>query len=337
MKISAITKAAPAIAEASAALDISRDNLASVDPGGLAAPLRGPIGTLKDKVGSLAAVSHNADLAAQLLPDMLGANGTRRYFLMNQNNAETRPTGGIVGSYAVITAKKGKLSIGTQGSIQDMLPFETPVKKLTSDERDVFPSTLATDIRDVTITPDFPRSGTIARAMVKENFGIKVDGVVSVDPVALGYLLGGTGPVELNKDVVLDQNNVVGTLLNLVYANIKDPDLQDDFFALANRRIFNTFKKGEGDASAVLSAIVRGVDENRIMFWASRKAEQKQLAPTPLSGAFVTDDGKTPHVGRLPERRGLHQDGVLPRLRHLGGRRSTASTADGRSSPPPPT
>ncbi len=124
VKISAITKAGPAIAEASAALDISRDNLAGVDPGGLAAPLRGPIGTLKDKVGSLAAVSHNADLAAQLLPDMLGANGTRRYFLMNQNNAETRPTGGIVGSYAVITAKKGKLSIGTQGSIQDMLPFE---------------------------------------------------------------------------------------------------------------------------------------------------------------------------------------------------------------------
>ncbi len=149
----------------------------------------------------------------------------------------------------------------------------------------------------MTITPDFPRSGAIARAMVLQNFGIKVDGVVSVDPVALGYLLGGTGPVELKKDVVLDQNNVVGTLLNLVYANIKDPELQDDFFALANRRIFNTFKKGEGDASAVLSAIVRGVDENRIMFWASRKAEQKQLEPTPLSGAFTTDDGKTPHVG----------------------------------------
>ena len=66
------------------------------------------------------------------MPSMLGANGTRRYLLLVQNNAEIRPTGGIAGSFAILKADKGKLSMGKQGSIQDLLPFADPVLPMTT-------------------------------------------------------------------------------------------------------------------------------------------------------------------------------------------------------------
>ena len=295
--LDAIERVAPAIAESRAALAASRERLDEIDAGSLLAPLRGPVGALQFKVDSVEQVASNADLAARLLPDMLGGDGTRRYLLLNQNNAEIRPTGGIAGSYAVITAKKGKVSLGLQGSIQDLPPLEKPVLPLTDDEVSAFPSTLATDIRDVNITPDFPRTAQLAQALVERGFDVTLDGVVTIDPVAVSYLLGGTGPVDLGSGVVLDQDNAVTALLHSVYTQIQDTEDQDDFFELVNDEVFDAFTSGQGSPTTVLSSFVRAVQENRVSFWADRDSEQELIAPTALSGALLPDDGRTPQVG----------------------------------------
>jgi EpsI family protein len=78
---------------------------------------------------------------------------------------------------------------------------------------------LFTDLRDVNFTPDFPRTGEITKAMVEQGLDEDVDGVISVDPVALSYILTGTGPVVLKDGTVLTDSNVVPTLLNRVYVD----------------------------------------------------------------------------------------------------------------------
>lgn len=159
--LDAIERVAPAIAQSHAVLEASQDRLGEIDPTSLIGPLRGAVGALKSKVDAGESVASNADLAARLLPDLLGGDGARQYLLLNQNNAEIRPTGGIAGSFAVITAENGKISLGTQGSIQDLPPVDEAVLPLTDDEKNAFPSTLATDLRDVNITPDFPRTAEL--------------------------------------------------------------------------------------------------------------------------------------------------------------------------------
>lgn len=295
--LDAIVEVAPAIEQSRAALEQSRAALDGIDAPGLLAPLRGPVGTLDVKVDAAESVAANASLAARLLPDILGGDGTRRYLLMNQNNAEVRPTGGITGSYAIITARNGKVSLGTQGSIADLPPLVDPVLPLTDGERAAFPSTLATDIRDVNITPDFPRAAELAKALVERGFDVELDGVVTIDPVAVGYLLAGTGPVDLGSGVVLDQDNVVAALLHSVYTQIQDTEGQDDFFELANDEIFDAFTQGRGDQTVVLASFVRAVQENRIAFWSARDTEQDVIAGTGLGGGIGGDEGDVPQVG----------------------------------------
>ncbi len=97
-------------------------------------PLRGPVSTIQTKIDDAKSAADSANLAAKLLPDMLGQKGTRRYLLLVQNNAEIRSTGGIPGSFAILKAKNGKLSMGFQGSYQDLKQF-TQASRADDQER----------------------------------------------------------------------------------------------------------------------------------------------------------------------------------------------------------
>lgn len=295
--IKAIEKIGPPVSEASSAIAEANEQIRGINAGSLLVPLRGPVSSIQAKLGGARNASKSATLAARLLPSMLGKNETRRYLLLIQSNAEIRATGGIAGSYAILTAKKGKLAMGFQGSIQDLLPFDEPVVPLTKDEKDVFSSALVTDLRDANLTPDFPRTAQITRAMVKKGFDEDVDGVISVDPVAMSFILEGIGPVKLAENVFLTEQNAGEILLNSVYRAFPDAERQDATFENAARKIFNAVKSGRGESRLVISGMVKAASENRLMVWSSHKKEQRLIAPSDLSGVFHGDDGKTPRVG----------------------------------------
>jgi hypothetical protein len=144
--LKAIAKIAPSVSTAAGALTAAQKDLDEIDANSLLVPLRGPVGTIQSKIDNATAAADSADLAAKLLPDMLGQKGTRRYLLMVQNNAEIRSTGGIPGSLAILKAKDGKLSMGFQGSYQDLKQFPEPVVPITKNEARIFPRTLVTNI-----------------------------------------------------------------------------------------------------------------------------------------------------------------------------------------------
>jgi hypothetical protein len=295
--LATINKIRPSVIAAADALTKADDRLSSINASSLLVPIRGPVSTIQFKIASARSAAVTSRSAARLMPSMLGEKTTRRYLLLIQNNAEVRPTGGIAGSFAILTADKGRLSMGKQGSIQDLPPFNHPVLPMTADEQSVFSQDLVSDIRDVNVTPNFPRTAEIARAMAKKGLDVNVDGVISVDPLALSYILAGTGPVQLSDGTSLDQSNAVDVLLNGIYAKYQDNDKQDDVFQSAARKIFDVVKSGRGDSRTVIAALVNAANENRLTMWSSHEAEQAQIAPTGLAGVIGGDEGKTPHVG----------------------------------------
>lgn len=294
--LTALAEVAPSLRTADAALGSADAELRSIDTDSLLVPLRGPVGTIQAKIAGASSATSSSALAARLLPRMLGAEDTRRYLLLVQNNAEIRSTGGIPGSFAVITAKDGAMTLGRQGAYRDLPQFADPVVPMTDDESVVFAPTLVTNILDTTITPHFPRTAEISRAMVAKKLGIDVDGVISVDPVAMSYLLGGTGPVQVTDSVAIDQANAVDVLLNKTYLT-RGPEQQDEVFEAAARRIFDVISSGQGDPRLVLSGLAQAAAENRLMVWSSHEAEQRDINGTGVSGELVGDDGRTPRVG----------------------------------------
>ncbi len=62
----------------------------------------------------------SAATASKVLPSMVGSDGPRDYLLVFQNNAEIRATGGLPGSWALVHADDGKLSIQRQGNVRKL-------------------------------------------------------------------------------------------------------------------------------------------------------------------------------------------------------------------------
>jgi hypothetical protein len=213
------------------------------------------------------------------------------------NNAEVRSLGGMPGSVAVITARRGKIQMGEQGGIHDIPPLDDPKLSVKKEIAAGFPSSVGTDIRDGAAIPDFPRVARLAASIVGEQWDQKFDGVVAVDPVVMSYVLGGVGAVNVGDGLTINQQNAVATLLNGVYLKYPiDTDRQDDVFELAARRIFNALVGGRGNSVRTIRALVQGAQEHRVFLWSRDAAEQRRIADTGIAGA-MSRDAAAPEVG----------------------------------------
>src|SRR3546814_10304129 len=123
----------------------------------------------------------------------------------------------------------------------------------------------------------------------KRKFDQKVDGVISIDPIALAYLLGGTGPVTVDG-VTLTKANAVDELLNKTYLKRSGAE-QNEFFEKVAKQIFEKFSAGEGDPRKILEALARATDERRLLVPSFDGAEPATLAGTKAAGAVSDGDG----------------------------------------------
>ena len=286
----------PEVVRAASLLSTQSQRVQAIDVEQLAPQIARPVMELQSRIAGADALADRASRAVSLLPDMLGADGPRRYLFMFQNNAEIRATGGIPGAFATITATNGRIRLGEQNDAGTIGRFARPPVPLTAQEKTLFGDTIGIYPQDVNFTPDFPRSAELISGMWKARRDTAVDGVVSVDPVALSYLLRGTGPVSATGGQRITAQNAVRLLLSQVYADIPVP-AQNLFYNAVARSVFDAVSSGIGNPRAVLDNVVRAASERRLLVWSARPDEQRLLRPTALGGALEVRATKTPEVG----------------------------------------
>ncbi|UNX55366.1 DUF4012 domain-containing protein [Georgenia sp. TF02-10] len=292
-----LAEAAPQVATADDALQAARADLAAVDPATLLPQLRAPLGQLTDQVADLGGMTGTASRAARLLPTMLGTDGPRDYLVLVQNNSEPRALGGLPGAVVLLRADDGRIEFVEQRSAASLNRFPTPVVELTDGERGLYGTQLGRYPGNVTATPDFPRAAQIIREMWRQRTGAEVDGVLSLDPVALQGLLAATGPVTLPTGAQLTGDNAAQVLLNQVYLDVADPAAQDAFYAAAAQAVFAQVLAGGAEPAGLLTALSDAVGEGRLLAWSADPAEQEVLAGTAVAGALRGHVGDAPVVG----------------------------------------
>lgn len=289
--------ASPRVASAAHAVRVSAERLERIDETSLLPQVAEPLTKAREQLQGLTGTLDASADASHVLPGMLGADGERKFLLLIQNNAEARASGGIPGALAVLTLNEGKLALGGQSSAST-IGVMSPTLPVDAEQRQIYSGRLGKFMQDVNLTPDFPTTATTAQAMWKKKTGQRVDGVIAIDPVVLGYILDATGPVRLaNPDLValadsglpteLTGKNVVPTLLSDVYAKIEQPHLQDVYFAGVAQEVFSALSGGQGNAKGLIEGIIRGTTERRVLIWSGKADEQSVLSKYPLSGSVA--------------------------------------------------
>ena len=208
----------------------------------LVSPLKAGLG---HEVQRLVRAEHDAQtalLATRAVPAILGADGTCRYLVLFENPAESRASGGVPGDYAEITAVDGKLSLTKVGSVGQLNSGGNPAGKHLVGPEGYLARYSRFEARyrqfqpqgywaNLPLSPDFPSVGEVAANLYPESGGTKVNGVISLDPVAMADFLAATGPIMApDWPVPVDAGNAVAILAHGEFIHFStDESLQVGF------------------------------------------------------------------------------------------------------------
>lgn len=274
----------------------ARRRLDSLDASRYVGPVADAVDQLSSQVSGAARGMAAATEATRILPTMLGSEQPRTWLLIFPNPAELRSTGGLPAAAAIVRAENGKVEMGEQFSSADFPELAEPVLPLSDEEVSLYDDILGTYFVNASMTPSFDRTAALMSAHLSERRAIDVDGVMSIDPVALSYLLKATGPITV-RDVELRHDNAVDELLNGVYRRWSDPAQQDVFFAESARVIFDRFIQGTAAPMELLKALDRGARERRLIARSFDDAEEAVLAETVVGADLLDERDGHPRIG----------------------------------------
>lgn len=143
---------------------------------------------------------------------ILGENSLQRYLFVFQNNNEIRPTGGFMGSLALVDIDQGEITnmeipgggiYYLQGQLLENKIAPYPIQLINS----------RWEMQDANWFPDFPTSAEKIRWFYEHSGGPTVDGVLAFNVSIVPKLLEVLGPIEMPEyGKILTPENFVDEL-----------------------------------------------------------------------------------------------------------------------------
>jgi len=271
-------------------------DLSKVDRSYLAAPISRAVTQLAAKTERGARDARQAAAVAGALPDLLGANGARRYFLAVQNTAELRATGGFIGNFGEIVADHGSLRLGRFGRIDELNGVASSERVLHAPDdfvrrygRFEIPHTW----QNVNMSPDFPTVARVIADLYPQSGGSPIDGVIAVDPQGLAALLSLTGPVAVPTwPEPLTTDNVVRITLHDEYDHFQNTAPRVEFLGQVANSVWSAVTTRELPSAQrigqVLGPALRG---KHILIASTHADDNRHLVALGVTGQVASARG----------------------------------------------
>lgn len=238
-----------------------------------------------------------------MLLSVLGGDGPRNYALLFQNNAETRATGGNPGAGAVLRVDNGSVEMrsdpaalrfsaeGPSGQHPQSLP---DAAEMTLFEPDTWKYS-----QNWTRTPDFSDTAHLMSGLWARTVGEQLDGIISLDPVTLSYLLSVAGPVAVpDENTPVTADNAVKLLLSDTYERFgSNGGLADVYFAKVSAAVFTQIMSGGWDPVKMYEQLQKAVDEQRVYAWFADPEQNAMTAELGIGGQVTSDNATATQTG----------------------------------------
>ncbi|MGB3773296.1 MAG: DUF4012 domain-containing protein [Rhodococcus sp. (in: high G+C Gram-positive bacteria)] len=289
--LAALRESAPTLETVGASANALNERAIAIDTDTYIPQVTDAGDSLKAQLGDLSNLLTNTALASKILPDMLGENSPKSYFLAFQTNAESRGTGGLMGGFAIIDADRGKIELDELAKNSELTRSYDPID-LGPDFANNYGNqyNATSNWQNANVSPHFPYTGEILRSIWAQESGQVVDGVIATDPVALSYILGVVGPVTLADGEQVTADNVVDLTQSEAYFRFETDNVaRKDYLQQIAARVFSKVEGKISNPTRLLDAIGRGVSEGHTAVWSADPAIQSVLSGTKIAHE-VPDD-----------------------------------------------
>jgi len=249
-----------------------------------------------DELRRLREIVSASSVFSKDLPNLLGVNGRKRYMIIFQNNMEIRPTGGFIGSFALVTFEGGRLIdlqvqdvYQSDGQLVGHVDPPLPIKNILGEANWY--------LRDSNWDPDFTISAARASWFLDKEMGIRPDGVVGVDLEFAKKLIGVFGDVDVGDfGEVLNADNFYEKTQFLVEDNFfPGSHKKEDFLtALARSLSFkisdlkNSIKRLE-----IAKVILSSLEERHLQIYLPGTDSANKLSDLNWDGSIKTVECNT--------------------------------------------
>lgn len=209
----------------------------------------------------------NGQQLLTILPDLIGNHQKKTYLVLLQNNAELRPTGGFIGSFALVTFESGVLLdikvedvYAADGQLKGHVEPPEPIKKYLG-EAGWF-------LRDSNWDPDFPTTAARTAWFLEKELGYPVDGVVALNLTTIQSLLKVVGPIPVpDYEETVTADNLFERVEYQVEINQFPGSTQKrDFIGkLSKTMIDKIISSTEADWYRILFALVQSADQGQLL------------------------------------------------------------------------
>ena len=296
------------LADAVGALD---DTLAAADSPWLVYAVGDRLDRLRTEVAAQRRGTDNAVAAVELAPDMLGADGPRRWFVAFTTPVEARASGGYMGSWALLTIDDGRIELTRFGNTLELNQSGAGRPRTLTGVDDDYVANYGTFIyadqeqrrigpaawSNITTSPHFPTVASTIAELFPQSGGTPVDGVMMLDVYAVARLMEITGPVTIEQtgtsnaggtsttpDLVLDAGTAAQYLLLDQY-RIADQDQRRDGLEAVARTTFAALLNATFPAPPQIAELMGPMArEGRLAAWAARDTEQQVLSRLGIAG-----------------------------------------------------
>lgn len=224
-----------------------------------------------------------------LLPGLLGEDGSQNYLLALQTPGEARGTGGLMGMVGVLNARDGALEL------ENVLPggdiFKSAFKELDVPEwfRSSYERQGAlVQWQQANTSPNYPVVSDLLLKMFEKSTGRRLDGVLAMDPLALAEMMKGIGPIEIeNPATVVNASNVADLLLRESYVDLTGGG-QDKVVKEVVDGFWERVSEGQLELKPFVEGLATGLRNQHVKLYSREARDQRLLTELDLDGNYDT-------------------------------------------------
>jgi len=230
------------------------------------------------------------------LPELLGTDGEKKYVVWFQNSNEIRPTGGFIGSYAVVSVESGKIKdifiddiYNPDGQVDirniQSIPPE-PIRKFLGED--------VLYLRNSNWDPDFTKSAKTFDDIYFKITGQTIDGYIAVDLNFVESLLKVTGPVFLasyNEDISAENIDERAQYYSGFDYKEGSTDKKSFLTNLGGKLLERIFSLKKEDFSKLIEELIDSLNQRHIQVYFSDNQINTLLKERRWDGSLVDTNG----------------------------------------------
>jgi hypothetical protein len=232
---------------------------------------------------------------AQVAAAMLSDPATHRWFVANQNLAETRGTGGLIGSYLVLETHNGKIRLIESGSDKD-LALRYPIPASSQSQAFISDWGIQRGLWiDMDASGDLPTAAkTISSAWTGKRHE-PLAGVLFIGQGTMAHLLALIGSVQVDGHTLTYQN-ASEYLAKTVYTDYPDYRKKDLFVQSFSRNLTKKLASVRPNLSDFWKSASSTRSGDYPLVWATSANLENEILRLGLAGSVSTLYGHNPKL-----------------------------------------